>query len=123
MINYAKKLTYVAAEIWGGAVPVKLWTGSMAPPMIYLYAWLTFIGLIQDLRLLPVDRRGHPLAFFKLAAKVFNAVIATVFTDLLYTAAGMCQKKFCLVDSAVDHFVNTCGVKKFFVKFLQGAGA
>lgn len=76
MINYAKKLTYVAAEIWGGAVPVKLWTGSMAPPMIYLYAWLTFIGLIQDLRLLPVDRRGHPLAFFKLAAKVFNAVIA-----------------------------------------------
>ena len=102
---------------------MKLWTGSMAPPMIYLYAWLTFIDLIQDLRLLPVDRRGHPFAFFKLAAKVLNAVIATVFTDLLYTAAGMCQKKFCLVDSAVDHFVNTCGVKKFFVKFLQGAGA
>lgn len=53
---------------------------------------------------------------------MFNAVIATMFTDLLYTAAGMCQKKLCLVDSAVDHFVNAGGMKKFFVKFLQGAG-
>ena len=53
---------------------------------------------------------------------MFNAVITTAFADLLDTAAGMCQKKLCLVDPAVDHFINTGGMKKLFIKFLEGTG-
>lgn len=82
-----------------------------------------FLGLVQDLWLLPVGGRRHALTFFELAAKMLNAVITTVFADLLYTAAGMCQKEFCLIDPAADHFVDAGGMEKFFVKFLQGTGA
>ncbi len=110
MINCAQNLTYVAVKIREPVVPVYFPSGSMVHTDYYIC--LANIHR-PDPESLAVSGRqkGTSPHFFKLTAKVLNAVIATVFTDFLYTTAGMCQKKFCLVDSAVDHFVNTCGMK------------